>query len=253
MSQWKNNVLLWLSVFSFWIMFLICMPEHVCAQNSCPEVTQWLLKDGFHRDLVTRVTLGTVDEGMRNCMVAVKIDLPRGLYVDPYELASLNKHNITEALVTADYVDLELPEYLATEIDVLIYMKPDPECYSCFRAILPIHCRYHQPAEVDEKISAILRSPEILIHCQKSFLSTECLKETKIERPCSLKNKQNCHWDSVRFQAINQELKLQIPVGLKHHLTFVCTGTLVTTIFCSGLILFALFKHGDFLFVQSSL
>nr|XP_056705286.1 phosphatidylinositol-glycan biosynthesis class X protein [Euleptes europaea] len=252
MSQWKNHVSL---VWNLLIldMFFVCMPEHICAQNSCPEVMQWLLKDGFHRDLLTRVKLGTVDEGTGNCMVAIKIHLPKGLYVDPYELTSLNKHNITEALVTVDYVDLEVPEYLATEIAVLVYMKPDPECYYCFRAILPLHCRYHQPAEVDGTISAILKRPEILIHCQKPFLPAECLKETKIETPCSLKNKHNCRWDSVRFQAVNQELQLQIPVGLKHHLALVCTGTLVTTILCSGLILLALFKHGDFLFVQSSL
>lgn len=67
----------------------------------------------------------------------------------------------------ADYVDLEVPEYLATEIAVLVYMKSDPECHHCFRAILPLHCRYHQPAEVGGKISVILKSPEILVHCQK--------------------------------------------------------------------------------------
>ncbi|XP_054838069.1 phosphatidylinositol-glycan biosynthesis class X protein [Eublepharis macularius] len=244
---------LWLSNFSFWIFFFVSMLEHIFAQNFCPEVTQWLLKDGFHRDLLTRVNLGTVDEGTGNCMVAIKIHLPKGLYVDPYELITLHKHNITEALVVADYVDLEVPEYLAAEIIVLVYMKPDPDCLYCFRAILPLHCRYHQPAEVDGEISVILKSPEILIHCQKSFLSTECLKETKIEAPCSWKIKHNCHWDSMKFQAINRELKLQIPVGLKHHLILVCTGTLVTTILCSGLILSAVFKHGDFLLVHSSL
>ncbi|XP_060098069.1 phosphatidylinositol-glycan biosynthesis class X protein isoform X2 [Heteronotia binoei] len=236
MSQWKNHV-----------------PLLSAAQDSCPKITQWLLKDGFHRDLLSRVKLGAVDEDTGSCMVAIKIHLPKGLYVDPYELTSLNKHNITEALLFGDYVDLEAPEYLATEIAVLLYMKPDPECRYCFRGILPLHCRYHQPAEVDGEVSAILKSPEILVHCQKAFLSAECLKEIKIEEPCSRKNKHNCNWDSVKFQAVNQELKLQIPVGLKHHVTLVCTGTLVTTILCSSLILSALVKHGDFLFVQSSL
>ncbi|XP_015278241.1 PREDICTED: phosphatidylinositol-glycan biosynthesis class X protein-like isoform X1 [Gekko japonicus] len=229
------------------------MPEHASAQNSCPEVTQWLLKDGFHRDLLSRIKLSTGDEGTGSCIVAIKIHLPKGLYVDPYELTSLNRHNITEALVIGDYVDLEVPEYLATETDVLVYMKPDPECDYCFRATLPLHCRYHQPAEIDGEISAITKSPEILVHCQKRLLSTECLEGTKIEEPCSRKNKQNCHWDSVKFQLVNQKLELQIPVGLKHHITLVCTGTLVTTILCASLILSALFKHGEFLLVQNPL
>ncbi|XP_077205200.1 GPI alpha-1,4-mannosyltransferase I, stabilizing subunit [Paroedura picta] len=253
MSQWKQPVLHQLDFFTFWIVFIVFMLKHISAQNSCPEVTQWLLKDGFHRDLQSRVQLNTVDEGTRRCMVAIKVHLPKGLYVDPYELTSLNKHNITEALVIGDFVDLEVPEYLATEIAVLVYMKPDPECYYCFRAMLPLHCRYHRPAEVDGKISVILKSPEILVHCEKPLLSADCLKETKIKGPCSQKNKLNCYWDSVKFQNVNQELKLQIPVGHKHHIALICTGTLVTTILCSSFILLALFKHGDFLFVQSSL
>lgn len=36
-----------------------------------------------------------------------------------------------------------------------------------------------------------------------AFLSVECLKETKIEEPCSPKNTHNCHWDSVKFQAVS--------------------------------------------------
>ncbi|KAL8213463.1 UNVERIFIED_CONTAM: hypothetical protein K2H54_065683 [Gekko kuhli] len=194
--------------------FLHYLFHLIAVQNSCPEVTQWLLKDGFHRDLLSRIKLSTGNEGTGGCTVAIKIHLPKGLYVDPYELTSLNRHNITEALVMGDYVDLEVPEYLANETAVLVYTKPDPECNHCFRAILPLHCRYHQPAETDGKISAILKSPEILVHCQKRLLSTECLKETKTEEPCSRKNKQNCHWDSVKFQLVNQKLELQIPVLL---------------------------------------
>ncbi|XP_062988365.1 phosphatidylinositol-glycan biosynthesis class X protein isoform X2 [Elgaria multicarinata webbii] len=223
------------------------------AQNTCPEIRQQLLKDGFHRELLIKVNLGTSDEAIGSCMVAIKVHLPKGLYVDPYELMSLQKHNLTEALVIVDNVDLEVPEYLATELSLLIYMKPDPECISCFKALLPLHCRYHRPAESDGNISAVLKTPEILIHCQKSFNPVECLKETNIEAPCSSKNIHLCHWNSIRFKMVNEKLKVQIPVGLKHHLTMVCTVTLVSTILCSSLILSALCKHGHFSFVQSTL
>lgn len=72
-----------------------------------------------------------------------------------------------QASLIIDDIDLEVPEYLATEVSVLIYMAPDPECVSSFRAILPLHCRYHRPAEHDEKISLVLKNPEILIRSQK--------------------------------------------------------------------------------------
>lgn len=35
-----------------------------------------------------------------------------------------------------------------------------------------------------------------------AFLSAECLRETRIEEPCSQKNKHNCDWDSVKLQAV---------------------------------------------------
>ncbi|XP_053167544.1 phosphatidylinositol-glycan biosynthesis class X protein isoform X2 [Hemicordylus capensis] len=234
-----------MGILAFWFTFFICMPEHMYAQNTCPDVMQQLLKDGFHRDLLIRVNLGA-DGGTGSCMVAAKVHLPKGLYVDPYELTSLQKHNLTEALLTEDNIDLEVPEYLATDVTVLVYMRPDAECISCFRAILPLHCRYHRPAESDGNIFALLKSPQILIRCQKSFLSMECLKETEIEAPCSQKNTHTCHWNSIKFKAVNKELKLQIPVGLKYHLTLVCTITLVTTILCSILILSGLYEHGLF-------
>ncbi|XP_066477096.1 phosphatidylinositol-glycan biosynthesis class X protein isoform X2 [Tiliqua scincoides] len=214
---------------------------------------QQLLKNGFHRDLLIRVNFGTVDEGTGSSIVAVKVHLPKGLYVDPYELTSLQMHNLTQALVITDDIDLEVPEYLATEVSVLIYMRPDPECVSCFRAILPLHCRYHRPTGSGGKISVVLKNPEILISSQKSFLSMECLKETEIEAPCSQKDLYICRWDSMKFKPVSKELKLQIPVGLKHHLTLVCMVTLATTILCSSLLLSALFKYECISFVQTSL
>ncbi|XP_061492593.1 phosphatidylinositol-glycan biosynthesis class X protein [Rhineura floridana] len=252
MSQQKKNVLPWMGVHSFWIMFCVCIPECMYAQKTCPEVRQQFLNDGFHRNLLIKINLSTADESIGSCIVAIKVHFPKGLYVDPYELTSLKKHNLTEALVIADNVDLEAPEYLAADISVLVYMRPDPECFSCFRALLPLHCRYHRPAENDGEISTVLKSPELLIHCRKSLLSLECLKETEIEAPCSQKDMHMCHWDSMKFETVNKELKLQIPVGLKYHLTLVCTVTLATTILCSSLILSAIYKHGCFSFIQSS-
>uniref|UniRef100_A0A8D0EBA6 Phosphatidylinositol-glycan biosynthesis class X protein n=1 Tax=Salvator merianae TaxID=96440 RepID=A0A8D0EBA6_SALMN len=251
MSLQEKKVFLDRNISSFWIVCFLCMSEWIYAQNTCPVIMQQLLNDGFHRNLLTRINFGTTDESIEHCTVALKVLLPKGLYVDPYELTSLQRHNITEGLVITDNVDLESPEYLSSDISVLVYMKPDPECFSCFRALLPLHCRYHRPAE-NGNISIGLESPEILIHCQETFLSLECLKETEIEAPCSLDSMRMCYWDSVKLQSENKELKLQIPVGLKYHFMPVCIITLLTTILCSGLILSALYMHGSFYFVKSS-
>nr|XP_060623971.1 phosphatidylinositol-glycan biosynthesis class X protein isoform X1 [Anolis sagrei ordinatus]XP_060623972.1 phosphatidylinositol-glycan biosynthesis class X protein isoform X1 [Anolis sagrei ordinatus] len=241
-----------MDILPLWIISFLCILQYTYAQNKCPDVMQQLLKDGFHRDLLIKINLGIFDEGIRNCTVATKVHLPRGLYVDPYELISLQKYNLTEALVISDNIDLEVPEYLATDITVLVYMKPDSECQFCFKALLPLHCRYHRPTKDDGRIFTVLQSPEILISCQKTFLSVDCLQETEIEAPCSQQSINMCRWDSLKLKNV-KKLKLQIPVGFNHHFTLVCAGTLITTILCSSLILSSLYKHGHFFFVQGSL
>uniref|UniRef100_A0A8C5SHC1 Phosphatidylinositol-glycan biosynthesis class X protein n=1 Tax=Laticauda laticaudata TaxID=8630 RepID=A0A8C5SHC1_LATLA len=225
--------------------FSLCiMPEFLYAQNTCPEISQQLLKYGFHRDLLLRIDLGIVDKGLESCRLAIKVHLPRGLYVDPYELKSLQQHNLTEALVIANEVDLEVPEYLATDFSVLVYMKSDPECITCFKALLPLHCRYYRPSESNGKILVVLKSPEIMIHCQKYVFSVNCLKETETEAPCSQNNRAVCHWKNMKYKMLSKELELQVPVGLKHHLPFVCAITLITTGLCSSFILSALCRYG---------
>lgn len=48
------------------------------------------------RDLLLKVDLGVVGEHAGGCTVAARTHLPPGIYVDPYELASLQQHNLTK-------------------------------------------------------------------------------------------------------------------------------------------------------------
>ncbi|XP_039345487.1 phosphatidylinositol-glycan biosynthesis class X protein isoform X2 [Mauremys reevesii] len=251
--QWMERVFLWRSILIFRVSLLVCTAGNLFAQATCPDitVTQQLLKEGFHRDLLTKVELGAGDEAIGSCTVAIKEHLPTGLYVDPYELASLQQHNLTEALMIPDIVDVESPEYLATDLAIVVYMKPDPQCASCFKAMLPVHCRYHRPTEDDGEALTLLKSPEILIHCHKSnphpregelypliwifkmgvltvglllriwtdkgFPSVECWKYSEVEAPCSVRNRHTCHWNIVKYKHVNTEVILKVPVGLKQH------------------------------------
>ncbi|XP_074819362.1 GPI alpha-1,4-mannosyltransferase I, stabilizing subunit [Natator depressus] len=217
--QWMEKVFLWKSILTFRVSLLVCTAGNLSAQATCPDitVTQQLLKEGFHRDLLTKVELGAGDEAIGSCTVAIKEHLPTGLYVDPYELASLQQHNLTEALMFPDTVDVESPEYLATDLAIVVYMKPDPQCARCFKSMLPVHCRYHRPTEDDGEALSLLKSPEILIHCHKSFPSVECWKYSEVEAPCSVRNRHICHWNNVKYKPVNKEVILQVPVGLKQH------------------------------------
>uniref|UniRef100_A0A8B9DRC1 Phosphatidylinositol-glycan biosynthesis class X protein n=1 Tax=Anser cygnoides TaxID=8845 RepID=A0A8B9DRC1_ANSCY len=59
-------------------------------------VTQELQQEGFHRDLLVKVDLGETGEWAAGCSVVARTHLPPGIYVDPYELASLQQHNLTK-------------------------------------------------------------------------------------------------------------------------------------------------------------
>uniref|UniRef100_A0A674H736 Phosphatidylinositol-glycan biosynthesis class X protein n=1 Tax=Taeniopygia guttata TaxID=59729 RepID=A0A674H736_TAEGU len=71
---------------------------HVQAACRDTTVTLELLKEGFHRDLLVKVELG---EDAGGCAVAAQMRLPPGIYVDPYELATLQQHNLTKVMPSA--------------------------------------------------------------------------------------------------------------------------------------------------------
>nr|XP_006124901.1 phosphatidylinositol-glycan biosynthesis class X protein [Pelodiscus sinensis] len=252
--QWMERLFPWQGILTFRVALLVCTARSLSAQATCPDiiVTQQLLKEGFHRELLTRVELGAGEEAIGSCTVAIKEHLPAGLYVDPYELASLQQHNLTEALMIADTIDVESPEYLATDLAILVYMKPDPQCDRCFKAMLPVHSRYHRPSKDDGEAIAVLKNPEILIYCHKSFPSLECWNYSEVEAPCSVRNGHTCHWSNVTYKPVNKEVILLVPVGLKQHGALVCAGTLLTTVLCSCLVLAAVCKHGPSSLVHCS-
>ncbi|NXG63203.1 PIGX protein, partial [Hemiprocne comata] len=219
-----------------------CVLSDVQATCRDATVTQELLKEGFHRDLLVKVELGVTG----GCAVAARTRLPPGIYVDPYELASLQQHNLTKAVLIPDVVDVESPEYLATDLLLVLYLEPDPWCSGCFRAALPVHGRYHRPAEEPEEASVVLKSPEVLLCCCDNRLSMECWEPAEVEAPCPGRPLSPCQWYSIRHKPTSKESILQVPVGLRQHSSLVCVLTLLATVLCSSLILAAVCKYGHF-------
>ncbi|NXE91364.1 PIGX protein, partial [Menura novaehollandiae] len=215
------------------------------VQAACRDttVTQELLKEGFHRDLLVSVELG---EDAGGCAVAARTHLPPGIYVDPYELATLQQHNLTKAVLIPDVIDVEAPEYLARDLLVLLYLEPDPRCSRCFRAAMPVHARYHRPAEEREEVLVVLESPEVLLCCHHNHLSAECWEPAEVDTPCSAENACPCQWHSTKHRPAYKESMLRVPVGLREHNSLVCALTLLTTGLCSSLILAATCKYGHF-------
>ncbi|XP_072201010.1 phosphatidylinositol-glycan biosynthesis class X protein [Excalfactoria chinensis] len=231
-----------------WRAVLVVLLRAFHAQAAClgSAVSQELLKEGFHRELLVKAELGGTGQWTEGCTVAARTQLPTGVYVDPDELASLQQHNITKAVVIPDVVDVEAPEYSATALTVVLYLQPDPHCWHCFRAALPVHGRYHRPAEHSEDALVALKSPEILVCCCDERLSPDCWQPAEVEAPCSGNKGRLCQWYGATHRPESEELILQVPVGLTQHSVLVCVVTLLATVLCSSLILTAVCRYGDF-------
>ncbi|CAN8199492.1 unnamed protein product [Coccothraustes coccothraustes] len=216
---------------------------HVQAACQDTTVTQELLKEGFHRDLLVKVELG---EDAGGCAVAAQVHLPPGIYVDPYELATLQQHNLTKAVLSPAAIDVEAPEYLAKALVLLLFLEPEARCSRCFRGAVPVHARYQRPARASHHALVPLESPEVLLCCCHGHLSEECWEPAEVYTPCSSDSTSPCQWHTTKHRPAYEESMLRVPVGLREHSSLVCALTLLTTGLCSGLILAAACKYGHF-------
>lgn len=222
-------------------VLFFCLTSHSISDiwATCPEVTvtREILNEGFHRDLVSRVKFIGLSEHVENCKVMFQEKVPSGLYIDPYQLSSLQEHNITEAIVT-DMVDVEATEYLSIRHTAFIFAKPDPfTCAECFRADIPVHIRYHQPSLEDGEASVTLQSPQLLIRCSTGRPLRECWEYSEVDAPCAARDGTICRWNNIKYRAVPEELTLQVPVGLQQHSSVICALTLLVTLSCSVMIL----------------
>lgn len=218
------------------------------VRATCSEIIlrQEFLKDGFHRDLLVKVKFGESIEDLQTCRLLIKHYIPTGLFVDPYELASLRERNITEAVMVSESFNLEAPSYLSTESAVLIYARQDAQCIDCFQAFVPVHYRYHRPHEKDGDTLIVVNNPDLLMHCDQEFPILKCWAQSEVAAPCSLKSEEICQWKNMQYKSILKNLTVQVPVGLTIHTSLVCSVTLLITVLCSTLILLAVFKYGHF-------
>ncbi|XP_045143460.1 phosphatidylinositol-glycan biosynthesis class X protein [Echinops telfairi] len=241
-----------------WLLLSVapCTPASAFSEGSegagmkatCSEIILRLevLKDGFHRDLLIKVKFGESIEDLQTCQLLIKQYIPAGLLVDPYELASLQENNITEAMLVSENFNIEAPNYLSQESEVLIYARQDAQCIDCFQAFVPVHYRYHRPHSKDGETFIVVNNPDLLMSCDQEFPVLKCWAQSEVAAPCALRNKDTCQWKNMKYKAVHKNVTLQVPVGLTIHTSLVCSVTLLITILCCTLILVAVFKYGHF-------
>uniref|UniRef100_UPI0037E88E47 phosphatidylinositol-glycan biosynthesis class X protein n=1 Tax=Semicossyphus pulcher TaxID=241346 RepID=UPI0037E88E47 len=193
-------------------------------------VSMEVRKNGFHRELEASVDLRTDD--LRGVRVLLVHRLPRGVYVDPYQLASLRDQSEWEILIDSA-IDLELPAHKTTGFVTHVYPSTDGTTPRLLKVTLPIHARYHEPSFDGKTVTSIkIDPPELLLRTEKCTKPNRSESLIVVDAPCTPKNSSTCAWLKLRPQQEHGPVGLQVPVGDGSLVTPVCAGTLLVTMIC---------------------
>ncbi|XP_063056970.1 phosphatidylinositol-glycan biosynthesis class X protein isoform X2 [Engraulis encrasicolus] len=209
------------------------------------EVAANLTKNGFHRDLSYTVQFDTPLSGEVEAVLIQNI--PSGMYMDFYQLQSLRTDSGLHVLLDSE-VDLEAPAYESPGFLAFIYPQPDPSAPGHLTATVPVHGRYHRPAESGAGEIVELQHPKLLLksdNCKIGKALQSSPPHKTVQAPCSVHNLSNCTWlDIENLQA--PAVKLTLPVGDKSLTFLVCVGTLIITVLCNLILTVAIWKNALF-------
>ncbi|XP_051232111.1 phosphatidylinositol-glycan biosynthesis class X protein [Dicentrarchus labrax] len=187
-------------------------------------------KKGFHRELVTTVELiPDVPSGVRVLLVQ---RWPRGVYLDPYQLASLSDQRDWQILLDSG-IDLEVPAHKTSGFVTYVYPTPDGPTPSLVKVTIPVHGRYHEPSFDGKTFTSVdIEPPELLLRTEKCAQLNNLEPHIVVDAPCTPDNSSTCPWVKLLHQQEQGSGGFQFPVGDGSLVTPVCGGTLLVTMIC---------------------
>ncbi|MBW03391.1 Phosphatidylinositol-glycan biosynthesis class X protein, partial [Eschrichtius robustus] len=133
--------------------------------------------------------------------------LERSLRAAMKSLCAITKdptcHSEDPAVMVSENFNLEAPNYLSKESEVLIYARQDSQCIDCFQAFLPVHYRYHRPHSKDGETFIVLNNPDLLMYCDQEFPILKCWAQSEVTAPCALNSKDNCQWNNMKYKSVS--------------------------------------------------
>lgn len=190
--------------------------------------------NGFHRDLVTKVTIpiGIFDNAvdLSKCRCLLIETLPSSVYVDPFQLTQYLQFGGPEFI--SPEVDIEKPEYLSAAFNISIFTQPLEliSGYWVTNVTLPVHIRYHRPSSDPSQYyqQVTVPDPDVYINCSDN--SNSILNTEEITAPCDRSNSKLCIWKSIDYKSDSDVVNMLVPIGKNNHLLVVILGTLIVTL-----------------------
>uniref|UniRef100_A0A3Q0RWS7 Phosphatidylinositol-glycan biosynthesis class X protein n=1 Tax=Amphilophus citrinellus TaxID=61819 RepID=A0A3Q0RWS7_AMPCI len=218
--------------------------------NHCDILRQWLdpspvsvevNKKGFHREVTTTVKFRS--EELNGVRVLLVHRWPRGVYIDPYQLASLSEQSDWQILLDSA-IDLEVPAHKALEFVTYVYPSSTGPIPRLLKVTIPIHGRYHKPSFDGEMFTSVdIEVPELLLRTEKCTQLDGLEPHTAVDAPCTVSNSSTCSWVKIKPQQELSPVSFQLPVGDGSLVTPVCGATLLVTMICCVTLSKYMWKH----------
>ncbi|MBN3325550.1 PIGX protein, partial [Atractosteus spatula] len=220
------------------------------GEERCGFTRQWLesltvsrelRKNGFHRELVTSVCCGLGSP--KNLHFLLVERLPKGIYIDPYQLTS-EQHDTGLQVLLDTEIDVEAPAYISSAFSALVYPTRDPASPVCLKAVVPIHGRYHRPSDSGKRTAPIdIENPRLLLRADSCDLPPNFIPYTLTDAPCTALNHSMCRWLQIHSAQEPGPLRLEIPVGDMRLVGFVSAATLLVTLLSCGYLAGAVWRN----------
>ncbi|XP_072246020.1 phosphatidylinositol-glycan biosynthesis class X protein [Leuresthes tenuis] len=224
-----------------------CLVKKDENQDHCGLLKQWLeastvsvelAKRGFHREVITTVELRP--DVLGSIRVLLLYRWPSGVYVDPYQLASLSSQRDWQVLLDSS-VDLELPAHKTSGFLTYVYPSYIGPTTGLLKVTIPVHGRYHKPSFSGKTFTSVsIEPPELLLRSEKCTQLNRLDRHAVLDAPCTVSNSSTCSWVKIHHQ---QDLSVQFPVGDGSAVTPVCGGTLLVTMICCVTLSKHMWKH----------
>lgn len=228
----------------FSLMFFCCAETE--RSFNCNFTRKWLEsiitsvelnKRGFHRELVTTFEFKPGFPDVLKLLLVHK--LPNGVYIDPYQIASLKNSDLKVLLDSS--IDLEAPAHKFVGFTAFVYTSLGRGNLKISISI-PLHGRYHKPSLEGKMIELVnIEHPRLLLRTDtcaqpRNFQPTVVL-------PCTSDNSSLCQWCENHFNEELSRLHFEIPLGDESMMTAVCAGTFVVTLVCCALLSRNIWEH----------
>ncbi|XP_078609714.1 GPI alpha-1,4-mannosyltransferase I, stabilizing subunit-like isoform X1 [Branchiostoma floridae x Branchiostoma japonicum] len=216
--------------------------QTICPALSDVHINRTALNQGFHRDVVTEVTLPVaMATPPMSCRLLLVETVPAGMYVDLHQVTFRTDFGGPQVLALND-IDVEQAAHQSSHHRLLLYspLQQNPKGFT-WRVTLPVHLRYHRWAgDQGEDTSATVRleRPDVLMHCEGDRpVTTPCEESRLFPAPCDAESRGVCLWQLLKGKA--EPLLFQVPIGQQSHAVLVITGTTAVAALGSSLILVA--------------